>query len=116
MAQIEQALAQAEAGYAADLARASQVYAGGTFAEITSQRVYDYSSLGLISFWAMGFNVLALFLIGVYFGKRQVFQDLAAHRPLFRKLLIWGLLIGVPGNALYATLIMASPASSLPGR
>lgn len=105
-AQMDQAFAQAEAGYVADLARAYQVYAGGTFAEITGQRIYDYSTLGLISFWALGFNVLALFLIGVYFGKRQIFHDLAAHRPLFRKLLIWGLLIGIPGNALYATLIM----------
>jgi len=108
-AQIDQAFAQAEAGYLADLARAYRVYAGGSFAEITGQRIYDYSSLGLISFWALGFNVLAMFLVGLYFGKRQIFQDLAAHRPLFRKLLTWGLLIGIPGNALYATLIMNFP-------
>ncbi|MEJ5200338.1 MAG: DUF418 domain-containing protein, partial [Anaerolineae bacterium] len=107
--QIDQAFAQTEAGYAADLARAYRVYAGGTFAEITRQRLRDYSTMGLVSFWALGFNVLALFLIGVYFGKRQIFQDVAAHRPLFRKLLIWGLLIGLPANALYATLIMQFP-------
>jgi len=108
-AQIDQAFAQAEAGYLADLERAYRVYASGSFAEITGQRIYDYSSLGLISFWALGFNVLAMFLVGLYFGKRQIFQDVAAHRPLFRKLLTWGLLIGIPGNALYATLIMNFP-------
>lgn len=107
--QIDQAFAQTEAGYMADLARAYRVYAGGTFAEIIGQRLHDYSTIGLVSFWALGFNVLALFLIGVYFGKRQIFQDVAAHRPLFRKLLIWGLLIGLPANALYATLIMQFP-------
>ncbi len=108
-AQMDQAFAQTEAGYAADLARAAQVYATGTFAEITRQRLRDYSTMGLVSFWALGFNVLALFLIGVYFGKRRIFQDVAGHRPLFRKLLLWGLLIGLPANALYATLIMNFP-------
>ena len=43
-----------------------------------------------MAFWVMGFNVLAMFLLGVYFGKRQIFQNLADNRPLFRRLLIWG--------------------------
>lgn len=108
-AQMDQAFAEVEAGYVADLTRAYRVSASGSYGEITGQRISDYSILGLISFWALGFNVLALFLIGVYFDKRQIFQDLAAHRPSFRKLLIWGLLIGIPANALYATLIMGLP-------
>jgi uncharacterized protein len=108
-AQINQAFAQTEAGYAADLARAYRVYASGTFLEVTEQRIYDYSSMGLTSFFVLGFNVLAMFLIGVWFGKQQVFQNLAANRPRFRKLLIWGLAVGIIGNATYATLIMALP-------
>lgn len=105
-AQIEQVFAQVETGYRADLARALRVYAGGSFAEITAQRIYDYNSLALASFFGMGLNVLAMFLIGVYFGKRQILHDLAAHRPLLRKLLLWGLTVGLVANALYATLIM----------
>ncbi len=108
-AQINQAFAQVEAGYAADLARANQVYATGNFLEITAQRVRDWSSMGLTSFWALGFNVLAMFLIGVWFGKQRVFHDLEANRPRFRKLLIWGLALGLVGNAVYATLIMSLP-------
>jgi len=108
-AQINQAFAQVEAGFAADLARANRVYAAGNFLEITAQRVYDYSSIGLTSFWALGFNVLAMFLIGVWFGKQHVFQDLEANRPRFRTLLIWGLALGLVGNAIYATLIMSLP-------
>ena len=107
--QIDQAFAQTEAGYAADLARASRVYTSGTFLEVTEQRIYDYSSMGLTSFFVLGFNVLAMFLVGVWFGKRQVFQDLEANRPRFRKLLIWGLIVGIVGNATYATLIMTLP-------
>lgn len=105
-AQIDAALAEVEAGYLADIEQADRVYPSGTFREITAQRAYDYTSLGLISFFALGFNVLGLFLIGIYLGKRQIFQNLETNRPLLRKLLLWGLLLGLPANAIYATLIM----------
>ncbi|MGZ9165469.1 MAG: DUF418 domain-containing protein [Anaerolineales bacterium] len=104
--QINQTFAEVETRYAADVERGYLVYPSGNFAEITDQRVYDYLSMGLTSFFVLGFNVLAMFLIGVYFGKQQIFQNLEGNRPLFRKLLIWGLIIGIPGNAIYATLII----------
>lgn len=103
--QIDQAFADAEAGYVADVARANQVYSNGTFAEITSQRAYDYSTMGLGSFFVLGFNVLAMFLLGVWFGKQKIFQNIEANRPFFLKLLFWGLLLGIPGYAIYATMI-----------
>ncbi len=104
--QIEQSFAEAEAGFVADLERAAQVYANGNFAEITAQRVSDYFSMGLAGFTVMGFNVMAMFLLGVYFGKREIFKNLEANRGLFRRLLVWGLIAGLTGNLLYATLIM----------
>jgi uncharacterized protein len=107
-AQIDQAFAQTEAQFLQDIARANEVYPDGNFLEITAQRVYDYGSMGLTSFFVLGFSVLAMFLIGAYFGKRRIFNDLAAHRPLFRRLLVVGLIVGLAGNALYATLIMSA--------
>lgn len=104
--QIDQGFAAAEAGYLADVARGNQVYANGSFLEITAQRAYDYMSMGLISFFVLGFNILAMFLVGARFGKLRIFNDLDAHRPLLRKLLNWGLIVGLIGNAIYATLIM----------
>jgi len=65
------------------------------------------STKALTSSFVLGFNVLAMFLIGVWFGKRQVFQNLEANRPRFRTLLIWGLVGGIGGNGVYATLMMA---------
>ena len=44
-------------------------------------------SMGLVSLFALGFNILAMFLVGVWFGKRHIFNDLDAHRLFFRKLL-----------------------------
>lgn len=105
--QIEVVFAQTIAGFETDLARAYNVYANGNFAEITAQRVYDYTSMGLSAYLVMGFNILAMFLLGVYFGKRGIFRDLEANRDLFRKLLAWGLILGLGGNALYASLILS---------
>ena len=107
--QIEQSFAATKAGYLADVARGYEVYAGGSFPDITAQRAFDYLSMGLVSLFVLGFNVLAMFLIGVWFGKRRSFSDLDANRPLFCKLLFWGLTVGLLGNAIYATLIMGIP-------
>jgi uncharacterized protein len=104
--QIEQSFAQAEAEFAADLERAAQVYATGNFAEITAQRVRDYFSVGLTGLGVMGFNIMAMFLLGLYFGKREIFKNLEAHRGLFLRLLVIGLALGLTGNLLFATLIM----------
>ncbi len=106
---IEQSFAVTKAGYAADVARGHDVYAGGNYMEITAQRAYDYMSMGMISFFVLGFNILAMFLVGAWFGKRRIFADLDAHRPFLRKLLVWGLAVGLIGNAIYATLIMGIP-------
>ncbi len=111
--QIQQGFDQAEAGYRAELARASQVYPTGSFMEITTQRVADYLSMGLTSIFVLGFNILAMFLVGAWFGKQRIFADLDAHRPFFRKLLLWGAIIGLTGNAIYATLIMGVPRYDL---
>lgn len=104
--QIEAAFARTIAGFTTDLENAYHIYANGNFAEITAQRIYDYTSMGLSAFFVMGFNVMAMFLLGVYFGKQEIFRNLEANRDLFRKLLTWGLVIGLSGNALYATLIL----------
>lgn len=111
--QIQLGFDQAAEGYRAELARANQVYPTGNFIEITNQRIADYLSLGLTSIFALGFNILAMFLVGVWFGKQRIFSDLAAHRPFFRKLLVWGLIVGLIGNVLYATLIMRVPRYEL---
>ncbi len=104
--QIEQSFAQAEAEFAADMERAAQVYASGNFAEITAQRVRDYFNMGLAGLGVMGFNIMAMFLLGLYFGKREIFKNLEAQPRLFIRLLVIGLALGLTGNLLYAMLIM----------
>lgn len=49
-------------------------------------------------------RVLGMFLLGLWAGRRMIFQNPHAHRTLFRRLLILGLPIGLAGNAAYATM------------
>lgn len=49
-------------------------------------------------------KILAMFLLGVYAYRRGYFQDLSAHKLLIRKVLIYGLPIGVVCNAAFAAL------------
>jgi uncharacterized protein len=46
--------------------------------------------------------VLALFLLGLYTGRRRIFHDVPAHLPFIRRVQRWGLVIGVAGNAAFA--------------
>jgi uncharacterized protein len=46
--------------------------------------------------------VLAIFLLGLYAGRRRIFHDIPAHLPFTRRVQRWGLMIGVAGNAAFA--------------
>ncbi len=106
--EIEKSFAQQEAMYKKDIDRAYQVYPTGSFLEITKQRAYDMIFMSFATIF-IGPSVLAMFLIGMYFGKRQILQNLAGNIPLFKKIFWWGLIIGVIGNFTYATLILPLP-------
>jgi uncharacterized protein len=49
-------------------------------------------------------KILAMFLLGFYVYRLGVFQNLAAHRPLIRKILIYGSILGIVGNIAMAGL------------
>jgi uncharacterized protein len=43
-------------------------------------------------------KILAMFLLGFYAYRRGFFHNLSDHRPFIRKVLIYGLILGVAGN------------------
>ncbi len=43
----------------------------------------------------------ALFLIGLYAGRRQIFENLPANLPLIRQVMWWGLGLGLAGQAVW---------------
>jgi uncharacterized protein len=86
-------------------AQAYEVYANGSYLEVTQQRVQD-----LIFMWAISLflapTIFAMFLLGSIFGRKGYIEHAEQHTRLFQKLLIWGGIIGVISNAIYATLIL----------
>lgn len=97
-------LAQAEF-YKKDIDRAYSVYPVGSFWEITQQRIHDMKFMGG-SLIFIGPNVFAMFLIGLYLGKKRFFHELENNLNVLKKIFIWGLIIGLIGNFVYATLIL----------
>lgn len=47
-------------------------------------------------------KILAMFLLGYYAYRKGFFQDLSANAPVIRKVMIWGLLLGLGGSAVFA--------------
>jgi uncharacterized protein len=48
-------------------------------------------------------KLLAMFLLGSYAYRRGFFQNLASHRPFIRRVLVYGLVLGVVGNIAFAS-------------
>ena len=61
----------------------------------------------VMSFWTSGFAlqflpaILGKFLLGFYAGRRRLLEQPELHLALFQRLLVWGLLVGLIGNALW---------------
>lgn len=90
----------AMAGSAEDVtavARSIQIYGHGTFGQIVAQRVRDLEALYLIGLFSMP-TIFAMFLVGLWTGRRGIFSDLAGSRTLLKNLAHWGLAIGGIGN------------------
>ncbi len=85
-------------------ARSYQVYANGNFIEITQQRVADLMFMWGISLFLIP-SIFAMFLLGSIFGRQGYIRNASEHTGLFRNLLIWGGIIGLIGNAIYATYL-----------
>ena len=80
---------------------AIRIYASGSYAEIFQTRFANvlYMWFALIFYFP---GLLGLFLLGLYAGKRRIFQDIERHAGFFRHVLIWGMVVGLPLNFFYA--------------
>jgi uncharacterized protein len=54
-------------------------------------------------------KLLAMFLLGFYAYRRQIFQNLSANRPFIKRVLIYGLIFGVIGNLVLAYSMIDAP-------
>ena len=111
-AEVSREFAETEANMRAAAEEAGRVFATGSFAEITRQRLSDLGFMYPFVIF-LAFNVLAMFLLGLYAGRRGIFRDIAGHLPLFRKLLRWALPVGIIGNLVYVIAMEGANRSEL---
>ena len=48
--------------------------------------------------------ILGYVMLGYFFGRRRFFQQVPLYQGMFRKLVKWGLIIGLPGNAIFVLI------------
>lgn len=96
---IERAETQLLASDAADAERRTEVYATGSYPDTLVERVNNPDGLAFVM-GVQGVPVLAMFLLGLYAGKRGILADVPAHLTLLRRVRFWGLALGLPLNAL----------------
>jgi len=79
----------------------ARLYATGTFSEIVRFRARLFWEK--VSSWSSYVSWLGdpfpPFLLGLYAGRRRIFQTVAMHRLFVRKVMWWGLVLGLAGTA-----------------
>ena len=92
--QIALAEREASAGTARHLVEDLRVYGGGSYAEIIAYRARSLPmAYAVLLFQAP--PILAMFLLGLYAGKRGILHDVAAHTTLLRRVRFWGVSLGL---------------------
>jgi uncharacterized protein len=109
-AEIEKSFAEQAAEFRRLYDEAMRVYPTGSFREVTQQRITDVTFGWSYAFFFVP-SILGMFLMGLYAGKRGIFQDLGVHLPLVRRVQVGGLVLGLAGNALFTyAMEHANPA------
>jgi uncharacterized protein len=103
-ASVPQAAGEAAAVADAEKAAREAVYRSGSYFDVVRARLGPALNQA-IGQLVLGFpNVFAMFLLGLALGRVRAFGAIEEHRVLFRSVCRWGLLLGLPLNALSATL------------
>lgn len=99
-------------GDPAEAAETARLYSRGTYAEMVRVRTHEFPEDLLPD--ADDAFVFAMFLLGLYAGRRRIFHDVRAHGALLRRVLGWGLVIGIAGNAVFTAGGAYDPAPDNP--
>ncbi|MBE9524864.1 MAG: DUF418 domain-containing protein, partial [Chloroflexi bacterium] len=76
------------------------LYSTGSYLQVTQLRFQGFFT-ALWWFPCYFGSVLAMFLIGLYTGKRNIFQQIQQHLPFVRKMMWYGLGIGLIFNSFF---------------
>ncbi len=93
-----------KADHGAVLAKAAAALSAyrGTPASVVARHLHEFTQVWVVIGLMQAPTALAMFLVGLVAGRRKLFARVEAHRPLFRRLLLGGIAIGLPSAAFYA--------------
>ena len=80
------------------------VFQGADYAAIVRENLLQAGKFFLGRKSVFLLYLLGLFILGLYVGRRRVFQNVAAHREQFRRFRTWGLTIGLTASVIMAIL------------
>jgi len=81
------------------------LYATGTYRQVTQLRIQDFLA-GHSQFIYYFGNIFGMFLLGLYVGKRRIFQEIRQHLPTLRKVVWICLALGLVFNAIFISVIV----------
>lgn len=82
-------------------------YASDTYREIVALRIRDFTMAQSRILYYFG-NIFAMFLLGLYAGKKRILENVSEHRAFVRSVLWSGLMVGVTFNGIFV-LAAATP-------
>ncbi|WP_160715139.1 DUF418 domain-containing protein [Chitinophaga solisilvae] len=89
---------------------ALHIYRTGSWLDIWRQNSTDVVSTR-IGYLLVSPVIFAMFLLGAYAGKKNIFRDIAGNMPLIRQVQLWGAVTGWPLALLSACCMNAAPDS-----
>lgn len=102
--EMTRSFAAQEQATAAKIARSLAAYGSGPYADLFRLRLKELlGNYGMTL--SIAPHILAMFLLGLWTWRKGIAQDLEAHRPFLKRLVVWGFGLGLPGNLLYAYLM-----------
>lgn len=108
-AQMEAGIAEQRAMFERLYEQAFATYSTGTFAEVTVQRLADFSLEFIGGFIGSNlFLIAAMFLLGTWFGRQAMFSDVEGNIDRWRRLFRTALPIGVIASLVYTWASLAA--------
>jgi uncharacterized protein len=103
-AETAQSLAYADAGMLTAAERSIAIYSRGSFAEIFLHRLENCRD-ALVALALMVPVIFTMFLLGLYAGRQRLLHEPERHPRLLRRLVVWGLPLGLLCNVGYAAAL-----------
>lgn len=102
--EMARSFAAQEQASSAKIARSLAAYGAGPYGDLFRLRLKELlGNYGMTL--SIAPHILAMFLLGLWTWRKGIAQNLTAHRPLLKRLALWGLGLGLPANLLYAYLM-----------